>query len=273
MASSHPFDLLVELPTSEIRLDCAALHLARDAYPELSLAAPLAQLDRLAEQVAQKRPGLSAPLRYLAMRKTLVEEFELRGNPDYYDADNSYLQRVLERKLGIPISLSVIWLEVARRLKWPASGIGFPGHFLVRFDDPEHFVLIDPFRDGQSLDLADCEQMIKHQFGDDAKLEAGHLAPADTRGILIRMLANLRGVYVSQADWSRLACVLERLVAIEPGRSRHVADLAALRARAGDLHGACARVAAFLHLNPDAEDIEEMRLRLRRLQAEIAAGN
>lgn len=271
--STHPFDLLVELPTSDIRLDCAALHLARDAYPELSLRPSLATLDQLAESVADKRPGLSAPLRFLAMRKTLIEEFALRGNPDYYDADNSYLNRVLERKLGIPLSLSVVWLEVARRLKWPAVGIGFPGHFLVRFDDPEHFVLIDPFREGQSLDLSDCEQLIKHQFGDEAKLEPDHLAPVDTRAILTRMLNNLRGVYVSQGQWARLADVLERLVAIEPNRSRHVADLAALRARAGDLHGACARVEAFLHMNPDASDAEDMRLRLRKLKAEMAAGN
>ncbi len=211
--SSHPFDLLIDLPTADIRLDCAALHLARDAFPDLTLGPSLAVLDELAERVADKRPGLSAPLRFLAMRKTLIEEFALRGNPDYYDADNSYLNRVLERKLGIPISLSVVWLEVARRLKWPAVGIGFPGHFLVRFDDPEHFVLIDPFREGQSLDLSDCEQLIKHQFGDDAPPNR-ITSPVDTQasdGIpttcaaCMSAKANGRGWPTYSSAWSRLS--------------------------------------------------------------------
>ena len=95
------------------------------------------------------RPGLTAILRYQAMRDVLVNEHNFHGNQDdYYDPQNSYLNRVLDRRLGAPVSLATIWVEVARRLKWPVHGVALPGHFLVRFDDPERFVLADPFAEG-----------------------------------------------------------------------------------------------------------------------------
>ena len=155
--SRHPFDLLMTLEDEQIRLDCAALHLARDAYPDLDLRIWLDRLDELAAEVSELRPGLSAPLRYRAMREILVERHSFRGNvTEYDDPQNSYLNRVLERRLGLPITLAVIWIEVGRRLKWPVAGVGLPGHFLVRFDDPDRFVMVDVFNEGRSLALEDC---------------------------------------------------------------------------------------------------------------------
>lgn len=269
----HPFDELLELDTVDIRLDCAALHLARDEYPDIDVLSTLNRLDDLATDVAAKRPGISLPNRFQALRAVLVEDFGLRGNEDYYDPDNSYLNRVLERRVGIPITNSIIWMEVARRLNWPAEGIGFPGRFLVRMEDAEYYVLIDPFQEGRTLSLSDCAELLSQQSENKVKLTAEHLEPADTRAILIRMLNNLRGIYLAQSNWSALARVLERLSAAEPENPRHVTELAGVRFRLGDVFGAYGPMFAFVQSRPDAPEAPEVRHQLRRLTSAIAARN
>src|SRR5262249_38062941 len=148
---------------------------------------------------------------------------------DYYDPQNSYLNRVLERKRGIPITLAIIWIEVSRRLNWPVAGVGFPGHFLIRFDDAEHYVLVDPFRQGQSMDLDDCRKLLEHQFDGKVKFAPEFLEPVDTRCILNRLLSNLRSIYAVQHDWGRLDDVLQRLAALDPDNGQHRQELAAIR--------------------------------------------
>jgi regulator of sirC expression with transglutaminase-like and TPR domain len=264
----------MELAPEHVKLDCAALHIARDAYPYVNVPAHLQQLDELADEVAARRPGLDATQRYEALRDVLVHEHEFFGNQrDYFDPDNSYLNRVLERRLGIPLSLSVIWLEVARRLKWPVAGVGFPGHFLVRFDDPERLVLADPFSGGRSLSLDDCRKLAREHLGPDANLRPEHLAPLDTRGILVRALQNLRGIYLSTTNWPRLAQVLCRLIAIEPDNGHHLCELAALHARLGDMRRAYAHLAVYLERLPDGDQSKLVRDSMTRLEAAISALN
>jgi len=271
---SHPFDMLMELDTRYIRLDCAALHLARDVYPGLALAPYLSRLDEMAEEVAARRPGLSASLRYEAMRRVLTEQYELRGNEDdYYDPQNSYLNRVLERRLGIPITLSIVWLEVARRLKWPVAGAGLPGHFIIRFDDEERFVLVDPFRGGRTLSIDDCRRILEHHFEGAIEFSPRFLEPVDVRYILARLLNNLRSIYVAQRDWRRVGQVLCRLAAVEPTNVRHLHELAALLYRQGDIRGALAHLATFLRRRPEAGRDFLMRERLSHLEALMASLN
>jgi regulator of sirC expression with transglutaminase-like and TPR domain len=272
--TSHPFDLLMELDTGCIRLDCAALHLARDAYPAIALPTYLARLDRIAEEVGQERPGLSATLRYEAMRRVLVGDYHLRGNQDdYYDPENTYLHRVLERGLGVPISLSVVWLEVARRLKWPVTGLGLPGHFIIRFDDDERFVLVDPFRDGRSLTIDDCRQILDYYFEGQVPFSPSFLRPVGVRFILARMLNNLRNIYTTHHDWRRLAAVLQRLASVEPDNTRHLLDLVSLLYRQGDVQMAHAQLSMYLRRQPDAEDQFLTREKLAHLEAIIASLN
>lgn len=270
----HPFDLLMEMDTVDIRLDCAALHLARDAYPNLAIATYLSRLDAIARDVAGMRPGLSATLRYEAMRQVLVGNHQLRGNADdYYDPDNSYLNRVLDRRLGIPISLSIIWLEVARRLKWPVAGLGLPGHFIIRFDDDERFVLVDPFRDGRTLAIDDCRRILDHYFDGKVPFSPAFLQPVDVRFILARVLNNLRNIYTVNRDWTRLAAVLRRLAAVEPGNVRHLHELAGLFYQQGDLCTAHAELAVYLQRQPNADDQYRVREKLAHLEAVIASLN
>lgn len=270
----HPFDMLMEMQTDQIRLDCAALHLARDAYPDINFGHYLRKLDALAEEVSELRPGISAPQRYTALHEVLVERAELRGNDDdYYDPDNTYVNRVLDRGHGNPIALSVVWIEVGRRLKWPVSGVGFPGHFLVRIDDPERYVVVDPFQDGRTLSLEDCKQLHQHHADNRTKFSQNILSPVDTRSILVRMLNNLRQIYLAAEEWPRLKVVLSRLLAVEPNSPRHLQDLASVECRLGNVRGAAAHLAAYLQRSPDADDSRIVRSSLHRLRAAMIALN
>lgn len=273
-ARQHPFDLLMELDTPFVKLDCAALQLARDVYPHIDIPRYLSQLDALATEIADQRPGLDALARYEAMRDVIVDRHHFIGNgDDYYDPDNSYLNRVLDRGLGAPITLSIIWIEVARRLKWPVCGLNFPGHFLVRFDDPERFVIADPFERGESLSLDDCRALLREHAGVDIRLERHHLQPADTRRTIASLLSELRRIYLVNNDWKRLERTLHRLAAAEPDNHAHLCELASLHARLGDMRRAYAHLAVCLERAPAGRDTEVIRHSLSRIEATILALN
>lgn len=272
--SGHPFDLLMELKTHQIRLDCAALHLARDHYPGLNTARYVKLLDDLAADVGLLRPGLAAPLRYNALRRVLVDGFGLTGNREnYYDPSNCYLHHVLDTHRGIPITLSIVWIEVARRLKWPVAGVALPGHFIVRFDDPECFVLADPFNNGRTLSIKDCRTLVLQRFEDRIPFSRRYLRPVNSRGILARLLRNLRNAYLAADDLAGASSILRRMAALEPQNNRHLQDLAAVCWRMGDVRAAFAHLANYLRRAPNAHDSEHVRKNLRQLQAVLVAMN
>jgi regulator of sirC expression with transglutaminase-like and TPR domain len=270
----HSFDYLVELPSELVRLDCAALHLARDTYADIEVPAYLAKLDMMAEEVAALRPGLDATLRYAAMRQVLVDGYDLRGDEaDYYHPQNGYLNRVIDRSRGMPITVSLVWLEVARRLKWPVHGLAMPGHFLIRFDDPDRTVICDTFRAGRTVNQSDCQKILDHCFDGKVKLKPCFLEPVDTRVILARMLNNLRSIYLVNQSWPHLENILQRLCALEPEQGRHLQELAALHYRQGDVRLAYAHLAHYVRTKPQAEDLLLVRQRLDHLEAACAALN
>lgn len=272
--SIHPFDLLMELDTRYIRLDCAALHLARDEFPECVLTPHLVFLDQLAKEVAEMRPGLSANLRYEAMRQVLVERHQFRGNEDdFYSPDNSYLNRVLDSRTGVPISLSVVWLEVARRLKWPVSGVGLPGHFIIRFDDEERFVLVDPFRMGRTLSIEDCQDLLDYHNSGSMEFTPSLLRPVCVRTILSRMLQNLREIYVAHHDWDRVTRVLQRLSAAEPSNARNVHDLSRLLYSRAKLTAARECLTRFLSTQPGPDEQFVLTEKLNHIEAMLASWN
>lgn len=212
----HPFDELVQLPDCEIRLASAALLFARDAYPHLELPGYLARLDCLADRV--DRIGARGPCdRVEAIREVLYEQDEFRGNTDdYYDPRNSYLNQVLDRRRGIPISLSVIWLDIARRLDYPFVGINFPGHFLIRYECPIEPVYVDAFDGGKVLDEEGLRERLKVQIGRVCRIPHEYVAVAGAKDILMRMLNNLLGIYLQQCNWQAAEPVLARQVALSP---------------------------------------------------------
>lgn len=192
----------MDLPEAAVPLDEAALLISASANPALDVPAQLRRLDRIAEQIGRK-PDLSALLRLL------FEQMGLRGDRQSYDDPaNSYLDRVLDRRLGIPISLSVIVIEVGRRCGVELEAVGMPGHFLVR-DPAEPDALIDAFDGGRRLDHAGCERLLGSVSGSTASLTPEMLAPTGRWATLSRMLANLDRSFDRRGDRSALVWVSE----------------------------------------------------------------
>jgi len=194
-------------------LDELAFLIAAHAHPALDLDAELARLDELAARVND--PTLDG------LRRLLFRDLGFAGNEDdYYDPRNSYLDDVLDRRIGIPISLAVLMLEVGRRVGVPLSGVSMPGHFLVRDKvDPEVFV--DPFARGLVLDRRGCQLRFHGVHGVDASFDPAFLEPVGKRAIVDRMLANLDGVAVRSGDLGMLSWVL-RLRASIPGTDEEI---------------------------------------------------
>lgn len=252
-------------PDPELDLYTGALLLARDARPGVSWQAVEDQLSALA-----------APLRSLATERLsdqaeglaleLGQRFGLTGNQaDYYDPDNSFIDQVLQRRVGIPISLSLVYVEVARRAGMQAAGVGFPGHFLVRLDAPGDYLVLDPFSAGRVLDMHDLEQRLSQAGWPRAVLEQGLLDPSPARLILARMLTNLRSVYLKRAELPRLLLVLDRLVALIPDSREALRDRGVLNAELGAPEAARSDLNEYLRRWPDADDIGAVRGVLERV--------
>src|SRR5262245_30811084 len=156
-----------------------------------------------------------------ALNQHLFEDLGFRGNQDdYYDPKNSFLNEVIDRRVGNPITLSVVYMEVGRRLALPLEGVSFPGHFLVKYRTPEGDLLLDPYHSGMALSRSELEQRLERAFGKKTTLQPSHLQTATKRQILTRMLNNLRGIYQQVGDAPRERGVLERLAILNPQDER-----------------------------------------------------
>ena len=215
-SQSHPFDRLVRRDNNAIRLGEAALLFALDRYGDMKVGRWLSRLDGLARRVDQVNARTPAD-QVDALRTVLVDEEGLTGNLDTYDDPrNSYLNEVLTRGLGIPISLSVVWLDVCGQLGWPFGGVGLPGHYIIKSAALSDEVLIDVFRGGQVLDRADCERIVSTIHRRPVTLTSEHFVVSTTRETLSRMLNNLRLIYVERQAWYQAACVISRMLALDP---------------------------------------------------------
>jgi regulator of sirC expression with transglutaminase-like and TPR domain len=234
-AELERFAAVVQREDAEIPLDVAALLIGAWEHERFDVDPLLHALDALAGRVTpavSRAPSSDEAGRALAA--ALFGELGFRGNTDaYYDPRNSFLGEVLNRKLGIPITLSVLYLEVARRLGLQAGGVGFPGHFLVRVerdgDSPGDPLILDPFRGGAALDRAELGALLEKASGPEARLADVSFAPASRRAILIRMLNNLAGIYGRDGDTHRSLEVLARLAVLDPSDGRIAASLERLR--------------------------------------------
>lgn len=217
----------------ELALDQAALLIGAWDFPQRDLESYRALLDDIAKQVAPEVEAAdTGPLRAEAISSWLFSRLGYAGNTDdYYDPRNSFLCEVIDRKRGIPISLSVLYLEVARRVGVLAQGVNFPGHFLVRVATEDAWLFLDPFNHGQQLTPTDLENLLRKTTNSSAVLEPNVIAAASKRQIVARMLVNLAGIYGRNGDLPRSLDVLERLAILEPMNPRIARDLAQLRQR------------------------------------------
>lgn len=241
----------MERPEEELPLDEAALLIAAHANPDLDVPAQLQRLDRVAARVGQADTT--------ALCRVLFEDLGLTGDREGYDNPlNSYLDQVLDRRRGIPISLSLLLIEVGRRCGLKLEGVGMPGHFLVR-DPAAPELLIDAFNAGQRLDPPACERLLRTVAGSQASLTPGMLAPTGPRAILARMLANLDGSFERRADYRSLLWVSRMRLSIPELPS---GDRVHLSARLGTL-GRFGEAADVLEELAEAQASPEVAARLR----------
>jgi regulator of sirC expression with transglutaminase-like and TPR domain len=257
---------------SDVTLDIAALELASIEFPRLDFEASLLRLDHLAEQLqSQLRPHASGIDFIHAMNELLFEVLQFRGNEgDYYDPRNSCLNAVLSRRLGIPISLSIVYMEVARRVSRAVSGIGLPGHFIVLYQDEDSRYWVDPFNRGRVLSYDDCCALAKETAGVDVRDVPGVLAPVTKRQIMVRMLSNLKAIYLSGSALDKARQIIDLLIDARPDypeeyRHRGLIHLQQLNHRA-----AKADLERFLKLEPNAPErrqVEQQLLLIERWKA------
>ena len=243
-------------------LELGAVLIAAEEYPALDLRAVPAVLDQLGERASERLAGVTAGAeRVERLNRFVFGEEGFAGASEYYDPRNSYLNEVLARRCGIPITLAIVYMAVARRAGVDARGISFPGHFLVRCAGRDEQI-VDAFH-GRTISLAEIEARLANALGPDAALQPElHLRDAGTREILVRMLANLQRIFGSNGDAERLLACCDRIVLLLPSDPVALRDRALVYQRLGWLAAAIADLESALELTADAE-LSETLARLR----------
>jgi regulator of sirC expression with transglutaminase-like and TPR domain len=271
MNSALPRELLVQelqKPGADVDLAKAALYLAQEEYPNLDIEAQLAILDDMAETLRKQLPKEPYPLKTIrALNHFIFDELGFQGNfKDYYDPRNSFLNEVLARRMGIPITLSLVYLELAKRIDFPMVGIGMPGHFLIRPTVDEMDVFIDAFHEGEVLFAQDCNDRFKQMFGDGANLSLRHLEPVSATEFLVRMLTNLKMIYLQQRDVVRSLDAIERILLIYPEAVSERRDRGLIYYQQGELSKAYLDLEHYLYEKPDAMDAYEIRQVMHQIE-------
>jgi regulator of sirC expression with transglutaminase-like and TPR domain len=256
------FAALLAVEDDRIPLAEAALTIARIEYPILEYAPYLDILDQLAARVQARLSSTAESAEIIsALNHVLFVEHGFRGNrEDYYDPRNSFLNDVLERKTGIPITLALVYVEVARRLGFLLFGVGMPGHFLLKhYDQDGRETLLDAFDSGRIMTAEDCQRRLNEVYAGQLPLQSEFLLPVTRRQMLTRMLNNLKGIYLSSRNLKRALAVVDLVLAIYPRSPEDVRQRAGLRYGLGHLRGAIEDLEMYLKMAPDASDAGEVR--------------
>lgn len=261
-APERAWEFLRTARDEDIPLVWAALTIARDEYPDLDIAAYERRIAEWGERL--RGAGDGDPMQGLrALNALLFDELGMSGNQqDYYDPRNSYLNEVLDRRLGIPISLGVVQMDVAQRAGLPLQGVSFPGHFLVSLPVDDGLLVLDPFSRGRSIDVHELKTRAKPHVGDqgiqDEQLSE-LLEPASKRAILARMLRNLKALYVEKEDWARALRCADRLLLLDPAQPEERRDRGLLYLRVGHVAAAREDLCAYLSQVPPPNDARKVR--------------
>ena len=268
------FTELVSGSEADLNLAEAALLIAQEEQPELDVAAYLGRLDALADSVRSRlpeAPSFAATIQ--ALNTVLFEEEGLSGNQtDYHDPRNSFLNEVLDRKLGIPITLSLVYIEVGTRLGVPLVGVGFPGHFVVKYAGPDGETVLDPFQAGNRVSQAQMEDKLRAMYGPNNPF-VGQLpkllAAVGKKDMLLRMLRNLKQIYTQKEDFGRALSVVERILLVAPDHPVEVRDRGAIHHRMGHQQLAVRDFQRYLQLAPKADDARAVRAVMVRTMAQL----
>ncbi len=255
----------------EMNLARALLLVAKEEYPQLSVELYLARLDQLAEEVKDRLADETAPLVVLEeLVATLYVRRKFMGNRKaYYDPRNSFLNDVLDRGLGIPLTLGIVTLEVGWRLGLPLEGVSFPSHFLVRYKGDALDLLLDPFDGGEVRFEDEAQELLDRAFGGTVRLQDAFMRKADRRDMLVRLLTNLKGVYINVGDHARALAAVERILLVTPTAPAETRSRGALLARMGRHDEAAEQLEEYLQVSPGAADARRVEEMVRDLRAGI----
>lgn len=264
LASGGPFDLAE-----------AAFWVAAEEYPHLDVSHGLERIHLIAAEGARRVYELRNPFARLdGIATYLFEELGFRGNEEEYnDPRNSYLNEVLDRRLGIPLTLAVVFMEVARAAGFEARGIGLPGHFISRVSFDGRTVLVDAYHGGRVITEEDCLDLVKRTTGRPSLFRRELLQGVDERGTLARMLLNLKHIYLKREEYGHALSMVERLLLIAPNDFAEIRDRGFLNAHLGRPGAAVADLECYLTIAPDAPDVESVRGRVLWLRRRLTEMN
>ncbi len=266
---------LVSRPEAEIDFAHAALLIAAEEYPDLDVASYISRLDALGDALAARLGAEPGPEdAHDALNGLLYEEEGFHGNTkDYYDPRNSFLNDVLDRRTGIPITLSAVYIEVAGRAGIPVEGVSLPGHFIVRLRTPEGGMLVDPFHAGVRLSEEDCQKRLDRIYDGKMKLSPSMLASCGPRAMLARMLRNLKVIYVKRGDLQRAVSVVDMLLAASPESHDERRDRGLLYAALDCYAWAVRDLDGYLERVPQAKDAAAVRSKIADMTRRAARLN
>jgi regulator of sirC expression with transglutaminase-like and TPR domain len=268
------FAELTGRPDDRIDLARAALAIARWEYPALDADAYLDRLDALARGVDDARRSADPVGRLHRLREYLFVEQGFAGNREEpYDPRNSFLNDVIDRRLGIPITLSLVLMEVGKRLGLAVEGIGLPGHFIAGARLGDSQILLDPFNAGALLTPEACEELVGRALGRKVTLKPEHYAPVLRRRLLARMLGNLKGIYWQRAAWDRVVGVVDRLLVLDPKSAGEWRDRGLAWTNLGEIRRGLVDWERYLTEFPNAADHEAVKGHLRKARQQLAQLN
>ncbi len=282
MHSTAPAELLEtfaafvdpKIEDEQIDLIRAALAIARTEYPSLAIEEYAERVEDLVRRVSARTCDANQPP-LAALNSVLFDEANLRGNrDDYYDPRNSFLNDVLDRGLGLPITLSILYMEIAKRVGVPLSGVGMPGHFLLKHYSPEgDETIIDCFNHGEILSRQECHIRLNEIYSGEMALRPEFLHPISRRQILTRMLNNLKAVYLSTRNFRKALPIADLTLVIYPRSAEDIKQRALLRYSMGMRGLAAEDLEEYLKISPEASDADEVRQMAQSIKRMLALMN
>ncbi len=267
------FTQLARDPHADHDIAEIALHLAREEYPQLDVAAYLDQLRDLARDAKSHLSGDRAE-QTRGLCRYLFHQVGYHGNAkDYYDPRNSYLSDAMDRLTGIPITLSLITIAVGRRVGLPLAGVGLPGHFIVQCQDADPPIFIDPFHGGRQVTIDQCQAMVARVTGINVPISAADLWPVPPALFVQRMLNNLRGIYLKGDDPRRAARILSRLHQLNPSDAQVRRDLGICLVQTHRVGPAIDHLASYVNAAPEAADADKVNRMLQAAKRELGKWN
>ena len=265
---------LAQLENDQIDLAKGTLLIAKDAYADLDIEVYLQQLNQMAEELQSQigeEADTSDQINHLNRYLFETQGFAGSSQEHYYDARNSYLNEVLERKIGIPITLSVVYMEIGKRIGLPLVGVGFPGHFIIKHRDLE--TAIDPFEKGQILSDKDLSERLMQIFREPVPMHPRFLQAVTNKEILARMLRNLRQIHFREGEHQKAVSAAERITWLAPQSAQDYRDLGYLYYQVNAYGKSLASFNTYLRLSEEPPDQEEISRNIRVLTQQIAKLN